>query len=253
MAPLGMSPGGIDHVTALMQSLTPPSSRGAKNRAYAEDLKAQMAEQLESRRRAKDEYHSRPARSRSSGRAHDHYSKQSVRPVSPPAQRSPPIPAQRRAPSPPAPLEQNGFDHRQGAQHGQDAYAAYLAQHHQPQYASRANVPGHLAYDSPAVARTKEPEQYNAFPDHGGHAAQQQAAPHRQYHTEPSRHAQLRQAAQVHAMTTRSHIARHSRQRLHSTSTHLLRHSTQTSTVAKRGGRVGAQSGTEAQQTPQAC
>ena len=57
----GVPPGGVDHVTALLHNATPPSSRQARNAAYAEDLRQQMASQKETKRLELEDYHSRPS------------------------------------------------------------------------------------------------------------------------------------------------------------------------------------------------
>ena len=60
MARGGRPPGGVDHVDALLHSITPPPSREEAKAAYAAYLRNQMTAQTATRRRESDDYHSRP-------------------------------------------------------------------------------------------------------------------------------------------------------------------------------------------------
>jgi len=57
-------PGGHDHVSALLHNSTPqtsrPVSKNALKQTYAEELRAQMAQQNQAKKEAEDLYHSRP-------------------------------------------------------------------------------------------------------------------------------------------------------------------------------------------------
>jgi hypothetical protein len=108
MVRASVPPGGVDHVDALLHSVTPPLSRGTAKAAYADELRAQMAAQQESKRREKDEYHSRPpGLTRHSPAAHEAHSKTQYQRFtddlfSPASRHSPQISARPQPPSPPA-------------------------------------------------------------------------------------------------------------------------------------------------------
>ena len=51
-----MPPGGVDHVSSLLHSVTPPVTQAYTKEAYARELLEQMASQTAAKRQASAEY-----------------------------------------------------------------------------------------------------------------------------------------------------------------------------------------------------